>query len=50
MVDTMPEETLEAKLDRGDLRLTIKEGLEEARSYPACSPRPAWTTTTLRRR
>jgi transaldolase len=33
-VDTMPEETLEATMDHGDVHLTIKEGLEEARRLP----------------
>jgi transaldolase len=33
-VNTMPAETLEATMDHGDIRPTIKEGIEDARRLP----------------
>ena len=45
-VDTMPEETIRAFQDHGEVALTLERDLDEARAFSTGSRTPGWTTTT----
>jgi transaldolase len=45
-VNTMPEETIEAFQDHGEVALTLEQGIDEAKRLSTSSPRSGSTTTT----